>query len=276
MLPTTRCSPSPLAIASVATARPQQGRRWRRERHQSLRLAIVLGLTLMACGAGAEDGGNPLRSESPGEQVTTTQPTTPRATAPVSRRPASIRDWRFSVSFKDGSSASVTVNQSAPDSVAALRQRLGPDIPTRFEDPGFRGICYGVSTEKDLFVPIRLSVRNTTQGFSLPIFVALAFGSNRSATGAFAGTQFGLCTIQVDQVSLASGAEVVETGYAVVRNYYSPAAPAGDSSVFEAIRMGLRLSAPRTKVESWTREAGPHLDDCPFVSPFECLPLAAG
>jgi len=239
---------------------------------------LVLSMVVVAGCADADRPSTavsqPAITEQPAPAVT--QARAPETTRPTQGPGQDLETWMFTLSLRDGSTLAIKVEQFVPGMVGELGRRLGQTIPTRFNSEGFRGQCLGVNTERDLFVPMRLTVRNTTQGLAVPIAVQLDFDAKTNGN-IFSGNSKGLCSIRVDEVGLAAGREVSEFGFVVIPGYVTPALPQGDPVLAQGVRMSLIATTPRTSIADFTRESGPQLQDCSSFTrpaPYRCLPLS--
>ena len=239
-----------------------------------VRLAALGVVLLSACGGEPSSPAAPaVPTAGPGTVAASIVTTT---TAAPANQP--VRQWSFDALFTDGVMLDVAVDQFEAGRAGEVEDLFGQPVPTRYGG-SFRGSCPNLNPERDLVVPIRLRVRNTTPEFATNLYVALGFGdTSGQRTKVFSGTEDGLCTVQVDAVNLGSGSELSVFGYAIVQGYRTPAAPEGDTAIAPYIRMGMTIQTPFAGLDHVTRQAGPQADDCtPSYSspaPYECLPLA--
>ncbi len=234
----------------------------------------ALGLAVLpACGGEASSPSTPT---GPATGATTISPSiVTTTTADPAGQP--VQQWSFEALFTDGVRLDISVDQFEAGRASEVQAVFGQPVPIDYGG-SFRGACPRMNPERDLIVPIRLRVRNTTPDFATNLYVALGFGdTSGQRTKVFSGTEDGLCTVQADAVGLASGREVSTFGYAIVQGYRTPAAPEGDTEVAQSIRMGLNIQTPYSGLDSVTRLAGPQAADCAASysksDPYECLPL---
>lgn len=231
-------------------------------------LAILLALTVVLAGCGSVNTPTePTTSPSSSVQPSaSTSPPPARSSAP--RSFTATKTWTWESKNPTGYTAHYAFSVGSP-----VKLHSAPIMPGFTQQSDISGACSDFSPQTDAVLPARLTLTNTTSGFSQDVstffelqesFASNALSDLEVVSGYTAGPQCediggtdGSGSDWTVDCQLQAQASCSNYSYLLLKNYYSPNNPAGDTKALAAVLLSVEDTTTTSGYVSIVRASGP-------------------